>query len=296
MRGNQLWSQRISGDPGGNRIRSRREFLASPFPANQLIVMSEKKKIGILTAGGLAPCLSSPPSARSSSATPKSIPTIEIICYLGGYKGLSARREHRGHSGNPRNARIAPPLRRQPDRQQPREAHQREGLREARPRQGRPGSAEGRRRPAGQGRRGRAPHHRRRRHQHRRGRSRRRSLQENNYGLTVDRPAQDDRQRRLSRSARASAHGRPPNTARATSPTSSPSTTPTRACSSSTKSWAATAAGSPPPPPANTRSGLDTHDWLPDLGLSQGSLRRPRRLHSRDGNRLRRGSRPSRAR
>ena len=45
------------------------------------------KKVGILTAGGLAPCLSSAIGdliQRYSEIDP----SIEIICYLGGYKGL----------------------------------------------------------------------------------------------------------------------------------------------------------------------------------------------------------------
>ncbi len=45
------------------------------------------KKVGILTAGGLAPCLSSAIGAlieRYSQVAPE----IDIICYLGGYKGL----------------------------------------------------------------------------------------------------------------------------------------------------------------------------------------------------------------
>ena len=50
--------------------------------------MSEqKKKIGILTAGGLAPCLSSAVGGlieRYSEIDPE----IEILCYVGGYKGL----------------------------------------------------------------------------------------------------------------------------------------------------------------------------------------------------------------
>lgn len=49
--------------------------------------MSEKKKVAILTAGGLAPCLSSAVGGlieRYSELAPE----IEIIGYLGGYKGL----------------------------------------------------------------------------------------------------------------------------------------------------------------------------------------------------------------
>ena len=49
--------------------------------------MKQPKKVGILTAGGLAPCLSSAIGAlieRYSAVAPG----VEIICYVGGYKGL----------------------------------------------------------------------------------------------------------------------------------------------------------------------------------------------------------------
>ncbi|MCG8528430.1 MAG: pyrophosphate--fructose-6-phosphate 1-phosphotransferase [Opitutales bacterium] len=50
--------------------------------------MSEtKKKIGILTAGGLAPCLSSAVGGLIERYT-EIDPEIEILCYVGGYKGL----------------------------------------------------------------------------------------------------------------------------------------------------------------------------------------------------------------
>ncbi|MDR1591214.1 MAG: pyrophosphate--fructose-6-phosphate 1-phosphotransferase [Puniceicoccales bacterium] len=45
------------------------------------------KKVGILTAGGLAPCLSAAIGALIE-AYGKSFPKTEIICYRGGYKGL----------------------------------------------------------------------------------------------------------------------------------------------------------------------------------------------------------------
>lgn len=45
------------------------------------------KKVAILTAGGLAPCLSSAIGALIERYT-EIDPTVEIICYLGGYKGL----------------------------------------------------------------------------------------------------------------------------------------------------------------------------------------------------------------
>ncbi len=49
--------------------------------------MSDVKKVGIVTAGGLAPCLSSSIGfliERYSEVAPD----VEIICYVGGYKGL----------------------------------------------------------------------------------------------------------------------------------------------------------------------------------------------------------------
>lgn len=49
--------------------------------------MSEKKKVAILTAGGLAPCLSSAVGGLIDRYT-ELAPEIEIIGYLGGYKGL----------------------------------------------------------------------------------------------------------------------------------------------------------------------------------------------------------------
>ena len=45
------------------------------------------KKVGILTAGGLAPCLSSAIGGLIERYT-EIDPSIEIICYVGGYKGL----------------------------------------------------------------------------------------------------------------------------------------------------------------------------------------------------------------
>jgi len=71
------------------------------------------KRVGILTAGGLAPCLSSAIGALIQSYTDKA-PEIEIICYRSGYKGLllgdsfsvtPAMRERAGvlheHGGSP---------------------------------------------------------------------------------------------------------------------------------------------------------------------------------------------------
>jgi diphosphate-dependent phosphofructokinase len=45
------------------------------------------KRVGILTAGGLAPCLSSSLGALIESYSAKA-PQIEIVCYRSGYKGL----------------------------------------------------------------------------------------------------------------------------------------------------------------------------------------------------------------
>ncbi|WP_372715580.1 pyrophosphate--fructose-6-phosphate 1-phosphotransferase [Novipirellula sp.] len=45
------------------------------------------KRVGILTAGGLAPCLSSAIGALIESYTEKA-PEVEILCYRSGYKGL----------------------------------------------------------------------------------------------------------------------------------------------------------------------------------------------------------------
>ncbi len=49
--------------------------------------MNKPKKVAILTAGGLAPCLSSAVGGLIERYT-EIDPSIEIICYRGGYKGL----------------------------------------------------------------------------------------------------------------------------------------------------------------------------------------------------------------
>ena len=49
--------------------------------------MKQPKKVGILTAGGLAPCLSSAIGALIERYSVVA-PGVEIICYVGGYKGL----------------------------------------------------------------------------------------------------------------------------------------------------------------------------------------------------------------
>lgn len=45
------------------------------------------KRVGILTAGGLAPCLSSAIGALIESYSSKA-PDVELVCYRSGYKGL----------------------------------------------------------------------------------------------------------------------------------------------------------------------------------------------------------------
>ena len=111
-------------------------------------------------------------------------------------QGAPRRQVRQGHARGAEEHRRALHLRRLADRQLPREAHERQGLREARARQGGPGPAEGRGRAAREGRRRRPAHDRRRRYEHRGGGPRRlpRAEQLRAQGR---RHAQDDRQRRL---------------------------------------------------------------------------------------------------
>ena len=75
-------------------------------------------KVAILTAGGLAPCLSSAVGFLIEKYTARN-PSIEIICYISGYKGLlsgehvkvtEAVRENASvlqlHGGSPINSRV----------------------------------------------------------------------------------------------------------------------------------------------------------------------------------------------
>ena len=90
------------------------------------------RTVAMLTAGGLAPCLSSAVGGLIQRYT-ELAPDVRIIAYTNGYAGPAAGRVDRGH---PRGARARPPaapLRRVADRQQPGQAHQRQGLRQARP-------------------------------------------------------------------------------------------------------------------------------------------------------------------
>lgn len=59
----------------------------SASPAKKVSAPKKVKKVAILTAGGLAPCLSSSIGCLIHEYT-KVDPKIQIICYVGGYKGL----------------------------------------------------------------------------------------------------------------------------------------------------------------------------------------------------------------
>jgi diphosphate-dependent phosphofructokinase len=52
-----------------------------------VVLIMRPKKVALLTAGGLAPCLSASIAGLIESYS-KTAPQIEIICYRGGYKGL----------------------------------------------------------------------------------------------------------------------------------------------------------------------------------------------------------------
>ena len=60
-----------------------------------------KQKIAMLTAGGLAPCLSSAIAELIERYT-ELVPDVEMIGYLGGYRGLLQGRVGRGHDGRAR--------------------------------------------------------------------------------------------------------------------------------------------------------------------------------------------------
>ena len=106
-----------------------------------------KHKVAMLTAGGLAPCLSSAVAELIGRYT-ELAPEAEMIGYLDGYAGL-LQGESLAVTPAVRAARQYPACAwRLADRQQPRQAHQRRRLREARPRQGGRDPAAGRRRAA----------------------------------------------------------------------------------------------------------------------------------------------------
>jgi 6-phosphofructokinase len=126
------------------------------------------KKVAMLTAGGLAPCLSSSVGALITEYAVKH-PSVELICYVNGYKGLllgesiivtpGIRATAQVWSTTPRvinrnsrlrtrhsteSRRTGPALaRRIADWQLARQAHQRQGLHQAWAGQGGTGSATG---------------------------------------------------------------------------------------------------------------------------------------------------------
>ena len=99
------------------------------------------------------------------------------------------------------------------------------------------------------------------------------------------------------RSASRSARGPRPSRARSSPRTSSPSTPRTRGCSSSTRSWAATAAGSPRRPREAYHNWVAEQDYVPGIGNDPRPLGRPRGLRARarhrPARRGRRGCAPS---
>jgi len=62
-------------------------FVTRRFSRNFPWVMKRPRKVGILTAGGLAPCLSSAIGGLIQRYT-QIAPDVDIICYVGGYKGV----------------------------------------------------------------------------------------------------------------------------------------------------------------------------------------------------------------
>lgn len=66
---------------------SKKKTAAKKAPAKAETSVKKVKKVAILTAGGLAPCLSSSIGCLIYEYN-KADPKIEIICYLDGYKGL----------------------------------------------------------------------------------------------------------------------------------------------------------------------------------------------------------------
>lgn len=248
--------------------------------------------VALLTAGGLAPCLSSAVGGLIERYT-SIAPDVRIIAYQNGYAGLLTGRSvevtpevregaallHRFGGSPIGNSRV--------------KAHQRRGLRQARPRQGGAGPA-----PRG-GRAGspptastcstpsaattRTPRQPTSRHTCVRTTTRSRSSACPRRSTTTS-----------SRSASRWVRGPQPSRARCSPATCSPSTRPTRACSSSTRSWDGTAAGSRPRRPVGTtrgwgsRSGFRASVWTsaagtctPSSSPSRTSTSRVRALGSR---------------
>ncbi len=147
----------------------------------------------MLTAGGLAPCLSSAVGGLIERYTRGRAGRADhrLSQRLRGPAHRPIRRgDRRGAGPCVSSARV----RWQPDRQQPGEAHQRRRLRQTRPGEARAGPAARRRRAIEPRRRPGPPHDRRRRHQRHRRRPRRLPAQQR-LRAHGGRPAKDDRQR-----------------------------------------------------------------------------------------------------
>ncbi len=77
-----------------------------------------RQKVAMLTAGGLAPCLSSAVGGlieRYSDVAPD----VELIAYKSGYQGVLLGDSVRDQQGDARKGSASPPLWRLADRQQP---------------------------------------------------------------------------------------------------------------------------------------------------------------------------------
>ena len=94
-------------------------------------------KVALLTAGGLAPCLSSAVGGLIERYTASSRPKSRSSATSAATRACFWANRHRSRPEVRAKAAILHQARRQPDRQQPRQAHQRRRLREARPGQGR---------------------------------------------------------------------------------------------------------------------------------------------------------------
>ena len=95
------------------------------------------RKVAMLTAGGLAPCLSSAVGGLIERYT-EIAPEVELIGYLDGYAGLLAGRSITVTPEVREQAHLLHRFGGQPHRQQQGQAHQRRRCRQARPRAGGP--------------------------------------------------------------------------------------------------------------------------------------------------------------
>ena len=109
-------------------------------PASRQSGRHDVRTVAMLTAGGLAPCLSSAVGGLIERYT-EVAPDVRIIAYRNGYAGLLTGDSVEVTDEVRAKAHLLHRLRRQPDRQQPGQADQRQGLREARPGPGGPGPA-----------------------------------------------------------------------------------------------------------------------------------------------------------